>query len=252
MSYAFKNGQTSVILRVKFLDSTSTTGAGLTGLTSASAGLIIATASDVEAATTAYTVAGSTIEAVTTLGTYLAPTATKCRFKEFDATNHKGVYEIQLADARYAIANAKSLIVSWSGATNLVQGEMHIPLNQIDPYSTFQLGVLDAGTAQAATSTTIQIRAGATFTTSQVVGATVFVTSGTTGFGERRLVTAYNGATNTATVDAFTTTPTGTITYILFATAPVLGSFPVNVVKVNAATVYGTGIPVSDPWRATP
>lgn len=135
MAYAFKNGQGSIILRVKMLDSTVSTGAGKTGLTSASSGLIISTAADNEATATAYTQAGSTIESITTLGTYAAPTATKCRFKEFDATNHPGVYEIQIADARYAVSNAKSLIVSWSGVTGLAQGDVQIPLQVIDPYS---------------------------------------------------------------------------------------------------------------------
>ena len=128
MLITIKNGQTSVILRAKLLDSSATTGAGLTGLTFSSGGLIISTIADNEAAATTYTAGGSTIEAVTTLGTYAAPTATKCRFKEVDATNHKGVYEIQIADARFSVSNAKSLLVSISGATNLAQADLGEPL----------------------------------------------------------------------------------------------------------------------------
>lgn len=126
------NGATSVILRVKLLDSSVTTGAGLTGLTSASSGLIISTIADVEATATTYTVGGSTIESITTLGTYAAPTATKCRFKEVDATNHKGVYEIQLADARFAVSGARSLLVSVSGATNLAQCDFVVQLDNLN------------------------------------------------------------------------------------------------------------------------
>jgi hypothetical protein len=55
MLQTFKNGQGSIVLRVKLLDSSSTTGAGLTGLTSASASLIISTIADNEATATAYT-----------------------------------------------------------------------------------------------------------------------------------------------------------------------------------------------------
>lgn len=135
MSLAVKNGQASVVLRFKLLDSSSTVGAGLTGLTSASSGLRISTIADNEASATAYTVAGSTIEAVTTLGTYAAPTATKCRFKEVDATNHPGLYEFQFADARLAVSSAKSLVISISGATNLVQADYSIPLVVDDPYT---------------------------------------------------------------------------------------------------------------------
>lgn len=135
MSLSIKNGQTSVVLRFKLLDSSSTVGAGLTGLTSASSGLIISTIADNEASATAYTVAGSTIESITTLGTYAAPTATKCRFKEVDSTNHKGVYEFQIADARFAVSSAKSLLISIAGATNLVQADYLMPLVVDDPYT---------------------------------------------------------------------------------------------------------------------
>jgi len=134
MLIGYKRGQGSIVLRVKILNSSVSTGAGLTGLTSASSGLIISTIADNESTATAYTVAGSTIEGITTLGTYAAPTATKCRFKEVDATNHKGVYEIQLADARYAVSSAKSLLVSVSGATNAAETDVVIPLRDLDPY----------------------------------------------------------------------------------------------------------------------
>lgn len=134
MLQTFKNGQGSVVVRAKLLDSSSTVGAGLTGLSSGSSGLIISTIADNEAAATAYTVAGSTIESITTLGTFAAPTATKCRFKEVDATNHKGLYEFQFADARFAVSSAKSLIVSVLGATNLQQADFLIQLQSDDPY----------------------------------------------------------------------------------------------------------------------
>ncbi len=135
MLIGYKRGQTSVILRVKILNSSLGTGAGLTGLTSGSSGLRISTIVDNEATATAYTVAGSTIETITTLGTYATPTSTKCRFKEVDATNHPGVYELQIADARFAVSNAKSLMVSISGATNAAETDVVIPLTDIDFYS---------------------------------------------------------------------------------------------------------------------
>jgi hypothetical protein len=130
----YQHDQDSIILRVKILDSSATTGAGLTGLTSASAGLIISTIADNEDTATTYTQAGSTIETIATLGTYEAPTATKCRFKEVDAAGHPGVYEIQLADARFSVASAKSLLVSVSGAANAAETDAVIPLRGLDPY----------------------------------------------------------------------------------------------------------------------
>lgn len=128
IDYIFKNGSTSNIIRFKVYDAASTEGEGLTGLTSASSGLIISTIADNEATATTYTVAGSLIETITTLGTYAAPTATKCRFKEIDATNHPGEYELHLADARFAVSSAKELVITLSGATDLVQKRIRVQL----------------------------------------------------------------------------------------------------------------------------
>jgi hypothetical protein len=127
-----KRSSTSNVFRVKLRDTSSSTGASLTGLTSASTGLSISTICDNESSATTYTVAGSTIESITTLGTYAAPTATKCRFKEVDATNHPGLYEIQIADARFAVSNSRELRVTIKGATNLFDTEVIIQLTSFD------------------------------------------------------------------------------------------------------------------------
>lgn len=131
---SYKNGQGSIILRVKILDSSLTTGGGLTGLTSASSGLIISTIADNEASATVYTVAASHVQTIAALGTYAAPSASNCRFAEVDSTNHKGVYEIQIADARYGVSNAKSVLVSISGPTHCCETDVVIPLTTVDPY----------------------------------------------------------------------------------------------------------------------
>jgi hypothetical protein len=145
----FKNGQGSVVIRAKLRDSTVSTGAGKTGLTFASTGLIISTIADNEATATPYTAAGSTIDTIATPGVYAAPPANHCRFKEVDATNHKGLYEFQFADARYGVNGAKSLTVSISGATGLAECDFVIPLRAVDPYdgAAFGMSRLDAGVA---------------------------------------------------------------------------------------------------------
>jgi len=112
MKEILKRGATSNILRVFLQDSASTTGAGKTALTSSSSGLIISTIADNEATATTYTSAATNVETITTLGTFAAPTASKCRFREVDATNFPGVYEIQIADARFAVANSTQLLIS--------------------------------------------------------------------------------------------------------------------------------------------
>lgn len=125
-----KLGSTSNILRTMLRN--SSTGQGLTGLAYNTSGLIISTIADNEAAATAYTVAGTTIETIATLATFAAPTATKCRFKEVDATNHPGLYELQFADARFAVASAKCLRITITGAANLLDKEITVQLTSVD------------------------------------------------------------------------------------------------------------------------
>lgn len=132
MLLSVKHSATSIILRVKLLNSTVTTGAGLTGLTFSSAGLTISAIADTEAATVIYAQGSSNIEDITTLGTYSAPTANKCRFKAVDGTNHPGVYEIQLANGRFSVSSARSLLVSIRGATNLAECDFVVNLYDVN------------------------------------------------------------------------------------------------------------------------
>jgi hypothetical protein len=81
-------------------------------------------------------------------------------------------------------------------------------------------GIVDQGTAQAATSTTLRLRAAAAFANDELVGSVVWITGGSTGVGQARTITDYDSSTDTATVDAWTTTPSGTITYKVFASPP--------------------------------
>jgi len=137
----YKRGQGSITFTVKILDSSATTGAGLTGLTFESAGLIIAARADNEETTTTYTQAAGHIQTIAKLGEYAAPDADNCRFKQLDSTNHPGVYEIQLADARFAVTSAKSLLVSISGATNCAETDCVIPLRDVDLYDSVRAGL---------------------------------------------------------------------------------------------------------------
>lgn len=113
---------TSVLFRRKLIH--SSTGQGLTGLTGASTGLVISTIKANEATATAYTASGVTIETIATLGTYVAPTSGRCRFREVDAINHPGLYEFHFADAR--LAATSRLYVSVLGAANLLQADWEI------------------------------------------------------------------------------------------------------------------------------
>ncbi len=153
MLLSVEHSATGVILRVKLLDSSVTTGAGLTGLTYASAGLKISAIADTEASSVVYAQGSSNIEDITTLGTFAAPTASKCRFKPVDATNHPGVYEIQLANSRYSVSSARSLLVSVNGATNLAQCDFVVQLDDLNkPADALLKRDMSAVTGEAARS----------------------------------------------------------------------------------------------------
>lgn len=118
-----------------------------------------------------------------------------------------------------------TICVNESGALPIRQEYEVIPAYEFDRlFDTVgpvpELGILDRGTAQSATSTTVVLRAAAAFADDTVNGATLAVFGSTQGYWQTRTITDYVGSTDTATVDAWTVTPSGTITYILFAGAP--------------------------------
>jgi hypothetical protein len=95
------------------------------------------------------------------------------------------------------------------------------------------LGIVDQGTAQSATSTTVVLRAAAAFADDTLIGAIVMVFGSTQGYWQARQITDYVGSTDTATVDAWQVTPSGTITYKIIAAPPAPATPPaVNVTQV--------------------
>jgi hypothetical protein len=98
-------------------------------------------------------------------------------------------------------------------------------------------GIVHEGTAQSATGTTLVLASGAAFANDELIGATILITGGT-GVGQARIITDYVGSTDTATVDTWTTTPSGTITYKVFGTPPASATAvpAVNLVQVAGST----------------
>lgn len=243
MLISYSNGQTSVVLRVKIRNSSVSTGAGLTGLAYNSSGLIISTIADNEASATTYTVAGSTIETITTLGTFAAPTATKCRFKEVDSTNHKGVYEIQIADARFAVSGAKSLLISILGATNAAECDVVIPLTTVNPYVTagklpVTLASTDVTGNVAADLQTIKTQAvtcsGGVTVPAATLASTTNITAGT--------ITTTTNLTNAATAGDFTSTMKTSIGTAVAASAVASVTAGVTVSTNNDKTGYSLSV----------
>jgi hypothetical protein len=81
-------------------------------------------------------------------------------------------------------------------------------------------GIVDRGTAQSVGASSIVLRSAAAFVDDALNGATVVITNGTQ-VASRAIITDYVGATDTATIGAWTgATPTGTPTYTIYGSAP--------------------------------
>ena len=109
----------------------------------------------------------------------------------------------------------RTLDVTSGGEAGLDLNNINLPAGAIP-----SLGIIDNGTAQSATGTTLVLRAAAAFADDEIIGATVQITGGSAGVGQSRIITDYVSSTDTAIVDTWTTTPTGTITYVIYGTPP--------------------------------
>jgi hypothetical protein len=142
---AIKQGATSVSVNIFIADSSSSTGAGLSGLVFNTSGL------------TAYYMRPKVAATAITLATLAAVTSAYSSggFKEIDATNAKGWYRFDIPDA--VIANAERFVdVHFQGATNMAPLPLEIELTTVDNQdgAAFGLSRLDAAvTSRMATYT---------------------------------------------------------------------------------------------------
>lgn len=127
-----------------------------------------------------------------------------------------GSYRLDLPDAACAVGVNEVLV--HGTVTGGVIMPIVIPLVLVDFSATVtsipELGIIDLGTAQAATSTTLQLRSALALTSDNVIGSIIHdVTTGQSGY-----VIDFDGTTDTVTVSpAWVTTPSGTGAYLLFA-----------------------------------
>ena len=214
MKHQLHRGLTSKTVKVFLQDSTSTTGAGLTGLTSASSGLIAYYIREGDNATTAITLSAGT------LGTWSSG-----GFVEVDATHMPGIYELGLPNA--AVASGNSVVVVIRGATNLVPRNLEIQLTDTDVNDGVRFGltalpnaaagatggadctVTLGGTASAGSATSITLTGGSA--TDNYYNHQVVQIVGGTGVGQARTIVSYTGSTKVAIVNrAWRTNPDNT------------------------------------------
>ena len=193
------------ILRFKIRDSAANTGAGKTGITGATSGLIISTFADNEASATTYTASGTSIDTITTIGTYAAPSANHCNFKQIDATNNPGVYELQLAAARFAVAASRFLNITVSGASGGAQTDILVNLSgPFNPVNALGGGdaIYNTTIATLASQTSFTLTNGSADNTAYVGCILIIRKSTNPAQIAVGVVNAYTGASKTVTLAA--------------------------------------------------
>lgn len=102
-----------------------------------------------------------------------------------------------------------------------------------------ELGIVDRGTAQSASATGVVLRSAAAFADDTLIGMTILVFGSTQGYWQSRVITDNALSGDAVTVDTWTVTPSGTITYIILGTPPASASAPIpaSVVEVTQAGI---------------
>lgn len=96
-------------------------------------------------------------------------------------------------------------------------------------------GIVDQGTAQSATSTTVVLRSAAAFADDALIGSRIMVFGSTQGYWQSRPILDNVLSTDTVTVAAWDVTPSGTITYKIFSDVPsAAGSTPPSAADIRA------------------
>lgn len=247
---SMRPGSTSQTVYIFVQDSSVTTGAGLTGL-AFNTGSLTAYYVRPLAAATAITLATQTVTGAFSSG----------GFVEVSSANMPGLYRLDIPDAALA-TGVRSVAILLKGAANMSPCVLEIDLNAeantvaisgvdlltgVGPIA--GTGIVDRGTLQSATGTTAVLRSAAAFADDDLIGATIVIRSATAGAGQARVITDYVGSTDTATVDTWTTTPTGTIVYEIYAGSPASATLLPNVnvtgINVTTAAVLAAGLTIS-------
>lgn len=140
MKLLIKKGVTSKLLRVFIQNNSVTTGAGLTGLVFNSGSLTAYYIREGDASATAITLATMTVGTWATGG-----------FKEVDATNMPGVYEIGIPNAVLA-TGANSVVVMLKGASNMATVVIEIQIIDVDLQDAMRFGLTALPNAVAGTN----------------------------------------------------------------------------------------------------
>lgn len=127
---SLKAGTTSKMLNVFFQDSSKTTGAGLAGISNNSSGLLAHFIRENDSASTPIAIVSAAIGTYTTGG-----------IVEIESSAMPGLYQIGLPNAVCSAGTSKSVVLYYTGATNLAPCLLEIELTQVDNQDSVRYGM---------------------------------------------------------------------------------------------------------------
>jgi hypothetical protein len=234
MKLTIKNGTTSKLLHIFISDTSKSDGSGLTGLVYNSASL-----------TSYYIRPGAASPTVISLVTATVGTYTSGGFKEIDATNLPGIYEIGIPNACLA-SSTESCTIMLKGASDMATLPIEIQLETNTNASVAEIAYavwdeiltgathniatsagrrvreigaysIHSGTAQAGDSNSITIAASASPSNplyNGIFNRNLIVLVDNTGVGQTRTIVDYDAVTKVCVVDRdWRITPDATTTY---------------------------------------
>mgnify|MGYP003335494201 CR=1 FL=1 len=205
-------GSTSQTIDVFILDSTSATGAGLSGLVFNSSGLKAYYRKGATGSATAITLATQTVGGAYSSG----------GFVEIDATNMKGVYRLDLPNA--AVDTAGMVTVYLYGGTNMAPVVAEIETVNFDKFDSSRMGLKTMGVGtvtSGATTTSVPTSScsPAGGVADQFKDRVIVFTSDTTTAGLRGVAKTISASTNAAaptfTVGTLPATPASGDTFVI-------------------------------------
>ncbi len=236
MKLARKVGSTSEIWQIFIRDSSSTTGAGLAGLTNLSGSLTAYFHRDTDTTATAIALVSMTVGTFTSSG-----------FKEIDGTNMPGFY--QLCPPNTALATgAKSCVIMLKGAANMVplpievDLQAQVDLNTTQPAVTFSgltTGALSCSTITASGAVAFQSTFAVTTSTAlAALSCTTLTASGAVAFQSTFAVTT---STSLAALSATTVTFSGAVAFqstFAVTTSTALGALSCSTLTASGAVAF--------------
>ena len=162
-----------------------------------------------------------------------------CTNEATEIATSSGMYYLDLTAAEMT-ADTVAIIVKTATSGAKTTPIVLYPSNTVVP----EFGIVRRGTPQSITSTTTTIDASAAFGDNVLAGMVLGVYGSTQGYWQYRAVNSNVGSTDVLTHDAWTTTPSGTLSYIIYAGAPMSSTATLsnNVTQIASSSAAATSL----------